>query len=106
MSKKHEYSDIVQLIDELAFGKTNDAVKLVFMDPEDSKKIEKLDLRMVQEIKRGSSGGLEIKFIDRIKLLEFLAGCLKPPESEAGTQAQSFFEAMDKAAARLPESEQ
>lgn len=93
-------SDVIKQIDNLAFGRANDAVKLAFLDPEQHELIDGLDLRMVSEVKRGANGAVEIKLLNRITLLELLARLLEPPSSKS-SEAESFFSAMDKAAARL-----
>ncbi len=95
-------SDVVRLIGELAFGNANDAVRLIFLDPDNQELIDGLDLRMVSEVKRGSNGAVEVKLLNRIALLELLAGLLETTEN-SGNQAASFFSAMDKAAGRLGE---
>jgi hypothetical protein len=106
--KKEGREDVAARIEKLAFGKANDAVKLVFLDPEQPeqlKEIGKLDLSMVSEVKRGANGSVEVKLLNRIALLELLAQLSAPG---VGTEAQdreaeSFFLAMDKAASKLHE---
>lgn len=104
MDKVFVSSDVIRQIDELAFGRANDAVKLAFLEPEQQGLIDGLDLRMVSEVKRGANGAVEIKLINRIALLELLAQLLEPPSSKSN-EAESFFTAMDKAAAMLGENE-
>lgn len=96
--------DLVRQIVKLAFGKSNDAVKLVFLDPEQQEVIDKLDLSMVAEIRRDSKGMVEVKLIDRLALLGLLSKLLEPPQTSKNGEAESFFTAMDRAAARLGES--
>ncbi len=56
-----------------SLGDIGDAVKLLAMsDEEILSKGEKLDLFSVSEIKRPKGGGMEIKFIDRVKALSAL----------------------------------
>lgn len=100
MRKKLSGTEVVSRIGNLAFGKANDAVKLVFLDTESREEIDKLDLSMVSEIKRGSNGVVEVKLLNRIALLELLAD-LTASQTQRGNEAESFFTAMDKAAARL-----
>lgn len=92
--------DVIGQIRELAFGRSNDAVKLLFLEPDQMDVVDKLDLRMVSEIKRGSGGTLEIKLVNRLALLELLIGLLSGSESES-SEAESFFRAMDEAAQKL-----
>lgn len=97
---------LVRRINELAFGSATDAVKLAFIDPERPELIDGLDLRMVSEVKRGNNGAVEVKLLNRIALLELLAGLLKTDGPAAqGGGAESFFTAMDRAAERLREKE-
>lgn len=100
MRKELSDTDVIKRIGALAFGKANDAVELVFLDPQDKEQIKKLDLSMVSEIKRGANGAVEVKLLDRIALLELLAS-LTAPQTSKGSEAESFFTAMDKAAAKL-----
>ena len=95
--------NIENKIAKLAFGKSNDAVKLVFLDPENTELLDNLDLSMVAEVKRGSGGAVEVKLINRIALLELL---LKLPDANAkhDNPAESFFIAMDKAAKNFGET--
>lgn len=100
MRKKLSGSDVVNYIGNLAFGKANDAVKLVFLDPERCELIDGLDLSMVSEVKRGSNGAVEVKLLNRIALLELLAQLTSPQDRNA-SQAENFFSAMDKVAAKF-----
>lgn len=60
-------------LERLAFGRVNDAVSLVFAEEFPSeKKLQKLDLFNISEIKRDKNGGVEIKFFNRQKALEML----------------------------------
>ena len=54
---------------KLAFGKSNDCVRLALCDYDD---IEKLDLSLLTEIKR-SDKGVEVKLLDRTRILAQLA---------------------------------
>lgn len=100
MGKKMTGDDVRNRIGRLAFGRANDAVKLVFLDPDNRELIDKLDLSMVSEVKRGANGAVEVKLLNRIVLLELLAS-LTEPQAVRNNEAESFFTAMDKAAARM-----
>ena len=108
MRKKKE-EDVADRIAKLAFGKANDAVKLLFLDPEQPEQleeIERLDLSMVSEVKRSGNGAVEVKLLNRIALLELLAQLSAPSGAETRNgEAESFFLAMDKAASRLHEDD-
>lgn len=102
-----ESFDFITEIRELALGKTNDAVRLVFLNPENNRLPGKLDLRMISEIKRSSNGSVEIKLLNRIELLKLLAELTseQSPAPGDGDEAERFFSAMDKAAARIKDNE-
>lgn len=107
MLAQEKEEDVLERITALAFGKANDAVKLVFLDPEQPEQLEeigKLDLSMVSEVKRSGNGSVEVKLLNRIALLELLTQ-LAAPAAAAGksSEAESFFLAMDQAASKLRE---
>ena len=56
----------------LASARANDAVKLAFLPEEQMGAIGKLDLAALTELKRVSSGTVELKFTDRMRALETL----------------------------------
>jgi len=105
LRKKLGSADVIKHIGDLAFGKANDAIRLVFLDPEQQELIGELDLSMVSEVKRGANGAVEVKLINRIALLELLARLLEP-EASKRNGAEGFFAAMDKAAQRLGEAQE
>lgn len=97
-------ADVIEHIGKLAFGRANDAVKLAFLEPEQAELIGGLDLSMVSEVKRGANGAIEIKLLNRVALLELLSQLLDSGGSK-NSEAETFFSAMDKAAARLGDGE-
>ena len=62
--------DVTRRLAELAFGQVNDCVRLVL---ETAPELEKLDLSLLCEVKRNEKGTVEIKLIDRLRVLEQLA---------------------------------
>ena len=104
-----ERKKILDRLQKIAFGKTNDAVKLAFMNLEEdnAKGLDKLDLTMLSEVKRGSNGTVELKFVNRLELLELLLRQLED-ETEANEQSEaekreergiiSLYEAVERAA--------
>lgn len=62
--------DVRRLLAELACGKVNDCVRLALEEQPD---LEKLDLRLLGGVKKNDNGTVEIKLIDRLKILEQLA---------------------------------
>lgn len=61
--------DVVRRLAELAFGRVNDCVKLAV---EEKPALSELDLALLSEVKRNEKGMVEIKLIDRLKVLEQL----------------------------------
>lgn len=62
--------DVRRMLAELACGKVNDCVRLAL---EEDPCLEKLDLRLLGGVKRNENGSVEIRLIDRLKILEQLA---------------------------------
>lgn len=62
--------DVTRRLAELAFGKANDCVRLAL---EDEPSLEELDLSLLSEVKRNDKGTVEIKLIDRLRVLEQLS---------------------------------
>ena len=100
MEKNGSEKQLLEKIGELAFCRSNDAVKLAFLREDAAELIDGMDLSALTELHRLSNGTVELKFIDRIKLLELLerAGARS---AEAGTAA--LVAAIETAADRLPE---
>lgn len=67
-----EQQKIVQELRKLLNSKSNDAVKLAYLSQEDADRIDKLDLRGLVELKRSEKGAVEVKLIDRIRVIELL----------------------------------
>ena len=62
--------DVTRRLAELAFGKVNDCVKLAL---EENLCLDDLDLSLLSEVKRNDKGMVEIKLIDRLRVLEQLS---------------------------------
>ena len=107
LGKEFSGTDFVEQVRKLAFGRSNAILKLVFLEADEKELPKNLDLRMVSEIKRGSNGSIEVKLQNRIELLKLLAQCVtdEAPQ-ESGSEAESFFSAIDRAAAKLGDEEQ
>lgn len=87
---------------QLAFGSVADSIKLIYSDENPDKlETENLDLFNVSEIKRPKSGGLEIKFFDRMKALEHLEQLSNADRND--DSALPFYMALEKSAAALKE---
>lgn len=61
--------DVLRRLAELAFGQPNDCVRLALEEIQD---LKGLDLSLLSEIKRSDKGMVEIRLIDRVKVLERL----------------------------------
>ena len=93
MRKKSEIQLVLEGLEKLAFGKVNDAVKLVFAEeippPE---QLAKMNLFSVSSVKRVKGGGVEVQFFDRQKALEKLYEYAL--SSEKGLTSESFLQAL------------
>ena len=76
--------DVRRMLAELACGKVNDCVRLAL---EEDPNLEKLDLRLLGGVKRNDNGTVEIKLIDRLKILEQLAEVA----DEGGSGVEGFL---------------
>ena len=79
--------DIQRRLGELAFGRANDAIALALSPERESRNVAKMDLSAVSEFKVTDKGGVEIRFLDRVKALEALCVLLERQEGEAGAEA-------------------
>ena len=66
--------DVLRRLAELAFGQPNDCVRLALEEMPD---LKGLDLSRLSEIKRSDKGMVEIRLIDRVKVLERLAQAME-----------------------------
>ena len=94
----------MQKLEKLAFCRSNDAVKLAFLGEDALERIDGLDLSALTELHRLSNGTVEMKFIDRVKLLELLKDVIRGSE-EAGAAdlVSAINSAADRLTSRLPE---
>ena len=79
--------DVTRRLAELAFGRANDCVRLVLetgVDP------GKLDLSLLSEVKRNEKGTVEIRLIDRLRVLEQLTAVT----GEGNMEAEAFLQAL------------
>ncbi len=79
--------DVTRRLAELAYGKVNDCVRLAL---EEEPKLEELDLSLLSEVRRNEKGTVEVKLIDRLRVLEQLE---KVTEAENG-KLESFVQAI------------
>lgn len=96
---KYTEKDILRRLGELAFGRANDVVKLAFLDAESlDTELDKLDLTLLSEFKRSSSGVVEIKLANRLEALSRLSELTGTEPASGNDGAESFLKAMDEAA--------
>ncbi len=102
MNKKRS-ADADKLLERLAVSSPNDAVKLLYLGAEDISELERLDLSLLSEIKRGPKGEVELKFVNKLAIIREL---IELNAAAAAQQAQGggFYAALDKSA-RLLEGE-
>lgn len=93
MSKKTlpKREEILGRMWKLANARAADAVRLACFPEEDWGDLKKLDLDGVTEFKRGANGVIELKFVDRGKLLERL---LDAADHSGEEQIDRFLQAM------------
>ena len=82
--------DIVRRMVQLAFGRANDCVRLAL---EENVDIGNLDLSLLSEIKRNDKGTVELRLVDRLRVLERLLTL----DSGGNDEAAAFFRAMQAA---------
>ena len=98
MRGKNAEKLFLQKLGKLAFCRSNDAVKLAFLGDDALSQIDRLDLSALTEFHRLSNGTVEMKFIDRVKLLELLQSALHSAQDAGRTELVS---AISRAAERL-----
>ena len=79
--------DVTRRLAELAFGRVNDCVRLVL---EESPQLQELDLSLLSEVRRSDKGGVEVKLIDRLRVLEQLTRMT----GESRTDMDAFLQAL------------
>lgn len=62
--------DVTRRLAELAYGRCNDCVRLVM---EDAPELKSLDLSLLSEVRRSEKGMVEVRMVDRLRVLEQLA---------------------------------
>ena len=86
--------DALRRLAQLAFGQANDGVRLALLGKE--ARPEEMDLSAVSEIRVTDKGGVEIKFVDRVKALETLCGLLET--GSGGQGAEELYRVLEAAA--------
>ncbi len=84
--------EILSRMWKLANAEAADAVRLACFPEEEWQGLKKLDLDGLTEFRRGSNGVIELKFVDRGKLLERL---LDAVDHSGEDQVDRFLRAME-----------
>lgn len=82
-----ERKDVVRRLAELAFGRVNDCVKLAL---EENVEPEGLDLSLLAEVRRNEKGAVEIRLVDRLKVLQQLAELVGKDGDKMGELIQAL----------------
>lgn len=86
---------VLREIQRLAQSRVNDAVRLAFLKEEELEELKELDLSALTEFRRSGTGTVEMKFVDRLSALRWLA------ENERDPRAKRLYEALERGAQRL-----
>ena len=89
-----ERSRLLELMEELAKCKANDAVKLAFPEGERPDWIDRLDLTALTGFKRTDKGSIEVQLVDRLTVLKLLVELAGGQEEKAA----EFFQAWERKA--------
>lgn len=84
--------EVLRQMMELASHPVNDALRLAFLSGEPGEEIGALDLVGLSEFKRNATGTVEIKFTDRLAVLQCLMDRLEEDEPSG---ALAFLQALD-----------
>ena len=90
MQRIFRKKDVIKRLGEIALGRSNDAVKLAFTNPE-KLDIDSLDLTMLSELRRAANGSVEIKLISRLDALKIMMEALR---DEPGGEALEFLQTL------------
>ena len=90
--EKQRRERLLRQILRLMQAPVNDAVKLAYLQEEETERIDGLDLTALKEFKRSANGVVELKFVDRGRLLERL---LDTVDHSGEDQVDRFLQAME-----------
>lgn len=88
LQEQFQPADTVRRLSQMAFGRANDCVKLVL---EQEPALDDLDLTLLQELKRSDKGAIEVKLVDRLRVLDRL---LELAGTGGEQRAAEFLEAL------------
>jgi len=90
-----EHEIIIETLIKLLKATPNDGVKLMLTEPEKlMKKLDKLDLTPVTELKRGSNGTFEMKLIDKLSVIKLIYEMLGSEGSTEHEATKSLINAL------------
>ncbi len=105
MGGKISRNMILARLAELAFGGSGDAAKLAFLSAGDIAALDGLDLRALTGIHTSGNGGVEVRLLDRTKLIELLLAATEERTAGARSGAERLAEAIERSADRLAAAE-
>ena len=91
-NKLPKREQILKRMWQLAQAGAEGAVRLACFPEEEWEHVDKLDLDALTEFKRGTNGVIELKFVDRVRLLERL---LDAADHSGEEQVDRFLRAME-----------
>ena len=91
MQRNFKKKDVMKRLGEIALGRSNDAVKLAFSDP-DRLNIDSLDLTMLSEVRRAANGSVELKLLSRLDALKIMMEAVR---DEPGSEALEFLQTLN-----------
>lgn len=90
--KQKREKAIFQKLLRLADRKSNDAVRLAFLDKKDAEEIHKMELGALTGLKQHANGAMEIKLVDRLAVYDRLIALAKQGGSE---ELEAFLRAAE-----------
>ena len=98
-TRQHTPLPIEEQLERLALSRANDIAKLVlFSENISDRALSRLDLSLLQEIKRDRDGAVSAKIFDRYRFYELLVSIRAP---ESGGDAERLYSAIEQAAEAL-----
>ena len=91
-NKLPQRGQILNRMWQLARAGVEDAVRLACFPEGEREDLDRLNLDALTEFKRGANGVIELKFIDRVRLLELL---LDASDRSGEEQVDRFLRAME-----------
>lgn len=92
LDKERMRLELLQQMHALVKGPVNDVVKLSFLGEDNLGSLDHLNLSTLAEFKRSDKGSVEMKFINRVEVLEKLIHLL---DDSGQKQAEAFFQALE-----------